>query len=217
MVMRRLLFSCALALAACGGAPAKPPIGSRAGGDDYTPPMTLPVNVLRALASAARADDGDALDALVHPEHGMWLWDQPGAAVSPTLHMNVGGGGTLTQRVAATGMNEYWKEHYWSVVAAGLDALDRTDTDPDDPHAPIYGDCGDEVPASDLRSWLLVKDDFWATYGPILVDTPFETAIAPALRQSMTHFRSWGLDVWMVEDGGRLWVAHVMVWTPCDA
>lgn len=213
--MRRLLLACTLALGACGGSTTKPPIESRGG--EPAPAMTDPVVVLRALATAAKNDDGAGLDALVHPTHGMWLWDQPGATVSPTLHVTAGSGEAPTTRVAASGMNEYWKESYWSAVAAGLDALDRMDREPADRFAPVYGDCGEENPAHDLRAWLVTNDDFETMYGPILVDTVYETEIARALRQPMTHYRVWGLDVWLFEADARLWVAHVMVWTPCDA
>lgn len=216
MLVARLAV--ALALVACGGSPRPaPPIESRGGEAGAT--LSDPVEVLRALADAAKTDDGPALDALVHPTHGMWLWDQPGAAVSPSLHVTAGSAGAPTQWLAASGMNDYWKEQYWAHVAGGLArGLERLDREPADRFAPIYGDCGadDATGGADLRAWLVAKDSF-ESYVQLLVDTELEKQMAPALVQPMTHYRSWGLDVWLLQAEGRLWVAHVMVWTPCDA
>lgn len=211
----RLLHALVVVAVGCGGATKRAPIESRGGDGAAAHAMTDPVVVLRALAAAAENDDGAALDALVHPTYGMWLWDQPGAYVSPTLHVIAGGGEAPTTRLAASDMNDYWKENFWSSVAGGLDALDRMDRDPADRYAPIYGDCGEEDQPHDLRAWLASRDSFHEHYDPILQDT--NHAIAPALMADGAHYRVWGLDVWLVEDHGRLWVAHVMVWTPCDA
>lgn len=211
-----MLLALALALAACGSTPKPAPIQSRGG--EPSPAMTDPVVVLRALAQAANTDDGAALDALVHPAHGMWLWDHPGAAVHPTVHVTTGTGEPPSRRFASSLMSSQWKEHYWPSVAIGLEALDRMDREPADRFAPIYGDCGaEDASGANLRAWLVERDDFESLYGPLLVDTPADAAIAPALRQPMTHYRSWGLDVWLAHDQSRLWVAHVMVWTPCSA
>ncbi|HUQ04302.1 MAG TPA: hypothetical protein VM261_17505 [Kofleriaceae bacterium] len=216
--MRRLFLATALAAAACGGGakPATAPIAGRGG--EPAPSMTDPIAVLSALATAARTDDGAALDALVHPELGLWLWDQPGATVSPTLLVKAGGGASPTSRLAPSGMNEYWKESYWAHVAGGLDrGLTRLDREPADRFAPIYGDCGadDATGGTDLHAWLVVKDEFDDYYAQLLEDAALQ--LDNRVTGQLVHFRSWGLDVWLAEDQGRLWVAHVMVWTPCDA
>ena len=218
MIVRRLALVGALTLAAAacggGGKPAPAPIEGRGG--EPAPAMTDPIAVLRALAQAARDDDGAALDALVHPVHGMWLWDQPGATVSPALHVTAGTGAPPTERLRASRMIEYWQESYWRHVAGGIDGpIDRLDRDPAERFAPSYGSCDTDETPPDLRSWLVAKDGFREHYEPILADG--DHGIAPALMADMAHYRSWGLDVWLLEDRGRLWVAHVMVWTPCDA
>ncbi len=192
-----------------------PAIESRGGAS--APAMTEPVAVLRALARAARDDDGAALDALVHPAHGMWLWDQPGATVRPVVHVTTGTGTRPSVRLRASGMNEYWQETYWSHVAGGIDGpLERLDRDPADRFAPRYGSCDTfETSSVAPRAWLVTADSFRRHYEPILEHA--DPGIAPALMTDMAHYRVWGLDVWLLEDGGRLWIAHVMVWTPCDA
>jgi hypothetical protein len=220
MTMRRLLLASVLAVAACGSGakPATAPIEGR--GDDVpaAAAMTDPVAVLGALATAARTDDGKALDALVHPELGLWLWDHPGATVSPSLLVKAGGGASPTSRLAPSGMNDYWQEHYWRHVAVGLDGgLTRLDREPADRFAPIYGDCGadDSTGGTDLRAWLLMEDDIDQHYAPLLEDS--ELQLDKRVTGELIHYRSWGLDVWLAQDQGRLWLAHVMVWTPCDA
>jgi hypothetical protein len=213
-MMKRLLMICALA--ACGGAPKPATIESRGG--EPSAAMNDPEEVLRALAQAARDDDGPALDALVHPTYGMWLWDQPGATVSPSVEVKAGSAEAPTAHLAASGMNDYWKENYWKHVAGGLDGgLTRLDREPADRYAPIYGDCGadDSTGGTDLRAWLVEKDRFDDTYRMLLDDAQLK--LAPAMTQDLVHYRSWGLDVWLARADGRLWVAHVMVWTPCDA
>jgi hypothetical protein len=220
MTMQRLLLASVLAVAACGGGakPATPPIEGR--GDDVpaAAAMTDPVAVLGALATAARTDDGNALDALIHPELGLWLWDHPGATVSPSLLVKAGGGASPTSRLAPSGMNEYWQENYWRHVAGGLDrGLTRLDREPAERFAAIYGSCDqdDATGGTDLRAWLMSKDDFDNHYAQLLEENG--PAMDPKVTGELVHFRSWGLDVWLAEDAGRLWVAHVMVWTPCDA
>lgn len=214
--MRRLGVLGILALAACAGGATKPAPAIESRGGEPAPALTDPVVVLRALARAARDDDGAALDALVHPVHGMWLWDQPGATVSPSVHVKAGAGEPPTARLRASGMNAYWQESYWRHVAGGIDgALERLDRDPADRFAPIYGSCDTDETPPDLRAWLVAADSFRRHYAPILADAA--PGVAPALMNDMAHYRSWGLDVWILEDDGRLWVAHVMVWTPCDA
>ena len=219
MTMRRLLLASVLALAACGGARTPAPNHTiEGGGGAAAADMNDPVVVLEALAVAAKTDEGAALDALVHPTLGMWLWDQPGATVSPSLQLKAAGGGTPTSRLAPSGMNDYWKENYWKHVAGGLDAgLTRLDREPADRYAPIYGDCGadDTTGGTDLRAWLVMKDEFDDTYALILEDAQLQ--LDPRMTGALVHYRSWGLDVWLAQDQGRLWVAHVMVWTPCDA
>jgi hypothetical protein len=180
--------------------------------------MNDPVVVLRALAAAAKDDDGAALAALVHPTHGAWLWDHPGATVSPSVHLEPGDATPPSRRLAPSGMNDYWKERYWAHVTAGLGrGLDRLDREPAERFAPIYGDCDedDATGGSDPRAWLVMKDDFDAMYQPLFEDAVYP--FAPAISGQLVHFRSWGLDVWLAHADGRLWVAHVMVWTPCDA
>src|SRR5205085_1499384 len=146
--------------------------------------------VLRALAQAARDDDGAALDALVHPTYGLWLWDQPGATVSPSVQVKAGSAEAPTAHLAASGMNDYWKENYWKSVAGSLDhGLTRLDREPSDRNAPIYGDCGadDSTGGTDLRAWLVEHDSFDATYQMLLDDAQLK--LAPAMTHDLVHYR----------------------------
>lgn len=203
------------ALAGCAG-PATPraPIDERGGAAEQA--LDAPEAVLRALAAAIHADDGAALDRLIHPAHGLWLWIQPGAYVSPTLRVTAGGAVPPSARIGGDDMIEYWREHFWTEVARGLDAgLPRLDHDPGDHAAGVYGDCGEEVPAAELRAYLATREDLGTTRREIAADAM--VTLAPVVTDQLVHFRRWGLDVWMARDRGRLWVVHVMVWTPCDA
>lgn len=215
--MRTMFFWCALvaaAMTACGGTDKPATIGAKGGGADTT---GEPESVLRALAAAARTDDGKALDALVHPTYGLVLWDQPGAFLSPRLTVRAGRGQAPSAWLADSGLNDYWLEQYWPQVAEGIDqGLAKLDRDPADRLAAVYGDCGeDDSGGPDLRAWLLASDSFDEALRSSLEDASLE--LDPKVQADLVHFRRWGLQVWLVRDQGRLWVAHVMVSTPCDA
>ncbi|HVK76995.1 MAG TPA: hypothetical protein VM734_26905, partial [Kofleriaceae bacterium] len=175
-----------------------------------------PVAVVAALAAAVKADDGAALDRLLHPDFGLWLWTQPGAVVAPAVKLDAGGGAPPSARLPADGadFNDYWREHYWQEVVAGIEAgLARLDRAPADVRAPVYGDCG-EPERTDLRAYLIMGADLGYR-----VELARELGVTfdPRAARGLTHFARWGLDVFLVRDRGRWWVAHVMVWTPCDA
>lgn len=193
-------------VAACGGksvAPAPAPVAG-----------ATAESVLGELAAALKADDGARLDALIHPEHGLWVWWQPGAYVVPAVRL-VPDGRAPSARLRGQGLNDWWEQELWptaaGTLARGLTVMDR---DPADRQAPIYGDCGSEDMSAE-RAWLVSKDDLGQHYGDILAEA--NVTVAPLMRDGLVHFRNWGLDVWMAREGDRWWVAHVMVWTPCDA
>lgn len=203
----------ATASAACGHGASGAPVGARAGAAT----LTEPVDVLRALADAARRDDGAALDALIHPTYGLLLWDHPGASVSPLLTLRAGDGVAPSQRLVDSGLNDYWLESYWPHVAEGIDlGLTQLDREPADRLAPIYGDCSiDDNGGPSPRAWLVASDSFTEALRMDLEDAQRE--LDPRVQADLVHFRRWGLEVWMARDQGRLWVVHVMVSTPCDA
>jgi hypothetical protein len=210
-----LLVLGAAAVAACGGPTQRPPIEGR-GGTAGEAPTDQPEETLRRLAAAARADDGAALDALLHPEHGAWLWTQPGAYIAPTLFIQAGEGTPPSARIGPDDMNDYWRESYWREVAAGIEGgLARLDLEPPDPSSPIYGDCGAEDGGGATRAWLTGADTLGEHHEDVLAEAG--VTLDPLMMRRLDHFHGWGLDVWLARDGGRLWVAHVMVWTPCDA
>src|SRR5262245_21798173 len=129
--MRTAVIACVLSLGllACGHPAGKPPVEGRP-----TPEASDadrdPIAVLHALAKAAHDDDSAALDHLIHPTLGLWLWSQPGASVSPFLQLHASDPAKPTARLAGSGLNDYWMENYWPSVAGGLDAglaaLDQT-------------------------------------------------------------------------------------------
>jgi hypothetical protein len=193
-----------------GGPPVPPAIESRGGDHDAVDDVE---RVLATLAEAARTDDPNALDPLIHPEHGLWIWVQPGAYVVPAQRLTPDGT-PPSQRLVDAVINDFWREELWNHVAGpierGLKVLDR---DPPDRRAPVYGDCGaDEPPAT--RAWL-ATEDLGGHHRDILVEA--NVTVAPVMRERLVHFYNWGLDVWLARDRDRWWVAHVMVWTPCDA
>lgn len=198
--------------AACGKGPAAPGVVEGKGGavaaaeDD--------VATLQALADAARRDDGAALDALIHPTHGLWIWYQPGAYVVPAVQLHAGRGGKPSARFGPDDLNQYWREELWNQVAGPLDrGLAALDRDPADRHAAVYGTC-DDPDTGATRAWL-ATEDLGRFYGEVLLEA--KVTLPPVMTTALTHFRMWGLDVWLTRDQGRWWVAHVMVWTPCDA
>lgn len=218
MMTRAMVLGAALACAglggACGGGARPAPVSAR-GGD--TAAFTEPEAVLRALADAARRDDGAALDALIHPSFGLVLWDQPGATVGPSVTVRADDGRPPSKRLTGAQMNPYWLENYWPAVAGGIDGgLTQLDLEPADRHADVYGSCAeDDSGGPDPRAWLVASDSFDDTLRMIAEDTQLQ--LDAKVQAGLVHFHAWGLDVWMVRDQGRLWVAHVMVWTPCDA
>lgn len=198
--------------AACGKGAASPAVVEGKGGavaaaeDDVT--------ALRALADAARRDDGAALDALIHPSHGLWIWYQPGAYVVPAVLLKSGSAVKPTARFGPGDLNQYWREELWNQVAGPLDrGLAALDRDPADRSAAVYGTC-DDMEAGASRAWL-ATEDLGRFYGEVLLEA--EVTLPPLMATGLTHFHIWGLDVWLMRDQGRWWVAHVMVWTPCDA
>jgi hypothetical protein len=214
--MRMRWLIAGLVVAACGKGPAGPgPVEGR-GGEPGGPAVDAndDVTVLRALERAAKNDDGAALDALIHPTLGLWVWDQPGAYVTPSVHLTAGAAVPPSKRWKPDDMNQYWREELWNHVhgplSRGLAALDR---DPADRHAAVYGTC-DDMEAGASRAWI-ATEALPAYYLDIVADAKVE--LTPLQTTGMVHYHQWGLDVWLMRDQGRLWVAHVMVWTPCDA
>lgn len=209
----------AAAVAACGPAPAASrPIEGRDGdGEGGTAVSEDPVTILRVLAAAAELDDGTQLDALIHPEHGAWLWLQPGAYIVPTVRLTAGAKTPPSQRLTSPQVIDYWREALWPTVArqlaTGLTVLDR---DPADRRDPKYGTCDDggDGSGSAQRTWL-APDELGPYHEEIAAEAKVE--LPAVMREALLHYRQWGLDVWMMRAEGRLWVAHVMVWTPCDA
>ena len=177
--------------------------------------IDTPTEVLGALAEAAAREDGALLDTLVHPEHGLWVWVQPGAYVVPAQLLRPDGKAP-SARLDADVINEYWREALWKSVAGSLErGLKVMDRDPADRNDPIYGDCGaDDGMGGAQRTWL-ATDDLGELYDQILDEA--QVTVPPVMARGLVHFHSWGLDVWMARDRDRWWVAHVMVWTPCDA
>lgn len=197
--------------AACGtkgGAPAVDNVVA-----EHEQVVDTPREVLEELSEAVATDDGARLDALIHPEHGLWIWVQPGAYVVPAQLLTPDGT-PPSKRLTADDINDFWRQELWKFVAGPIDrGLPVMDLDPADRNAPIYGDCGSEDMSAE-RSWMLTED-LGPFYGEVLAEA--KVTLAPVMSQGLTHFRHWGLDVWMARDRDRWWVAHVMVWTPCDA
>lgn len=215
--MKLAVILLATAVAACGPAPAPSrPIEER-GGEGGTAVSEDPITILRVLAAAAELDDGYQLDALIHPEHGAWLWLQPGAYIVPTVHLTAGAKTPPSQRLTSSDVIDYWREALWPTVArqlaTGLTVLDR---DPPDRTDPKYGTCDDggDGGGSAQRTWL-AADALGPYHEEIAAEAKVE--LPAVMRADLLHYRQWGLDVWMMRADGRLWVAHVMVWTPCDA
>lgn len=214
-----LMLAAAWGGAACGGAAAPTPtVQGRAEGGAPAPAVDEAVATLRALAAAVRADDGVALAALVHPVHGLWLWHQPGAVVAPLLRLDAGDASPPSRRLDHPDVIPYWREAYWRHVADNLDGgLAALDREPADRRDPVYGDCAaldDGGDAPPTRAWLVADDDL-GYRAELAVD--HRVALDPAVVRGLVHYRRWGLDVWLARAGGRLWLVHVMVWTPCDA
>ncbi len=208
--MRSLLLLALLA-AACGARGSQPAVDNVVA--EHAAVVDSPREVLTELANAAADDDGALLDTLIHPEHGLWIWVQPGAYVVPAQLLRPDGT-PPSKRLTADVINDFWREELWKFVAGPIQrGLSVMDADPTDRNAPIYGDCGN-LEAGAERSWILTED-LGPFYGEVLAES--QVTLAPVMSQGLVHFRNWGLDVWMARDRDRWWVAHVMVWTPCDA
>lgn len=208
--MRSLIALVVLA-AACGSKGGAPAVDNRSG--EHAEVAETPREILAELANAAAADDGPLLDALIHPEHGLWIWVQPGAYVVPAQLLKPDGTPPST-RLSADVINDYWRQELWKFVAGPIErGLPVMDANPADRNAAVYGDCGN-MEAGAQRSWI-VTEDLGRFYGEVLAES--QVTLAPVMSQGLVHFRNWGLDVWMAFDRDRWWVAHVMVWTPCDA
>src|SRR5262245_57178953 len=202
----------AAAAAACSappGAPA-PPSNRPAGAPDRT---ERALDLLRQLAAALRADRPIA--PLVDAKDGAWLWDQPGAAVTPSIHVAAADGRRPSEILAASGWNDAMREGWAPAVAGEIErGLGLLDVD-GDPRSPVYFvDCGSPDMPPARRALLLTRGiDLARDYAATLADAPEVDTTTPL----GFAFRSSSIAVYLSERGGALAVAHIQWWTPCEA
>ena len=210
--MRALALAADLA-AACGahGEPASEPhpLGNHAG---PATPQELAVAKLHELAAAIRADGPIA--RLADPQDGIWLWEQPGVAPRPAVHADAGDGRALTQVLASGGI-EGGRATGW--IAGTADAIDHglaaLDVD-GDPIAPEHNvDCGADPMKLATRAVLRTKAVDLHKDFPDLDGSPVEKLTTPlAFRFDFNQ-----VTVYLSMRNGAIYVAHLVVSTPCEA
>lgn len=211
MQLRALALALVVA-AGCGGSPAPRAVGNQA----TAAAATEPEAVLAALADAIERDDGAALAALVDPVHGLTLWYTPGAGYAVFETIAVGDATAPSRRVHA-GLDdtpEAWNEYAWTAVRTGItEGLTKLDRDPADPHAAIYGDCGDED--QPVRAYLVHGRDDRALFASDLSgDGEVDEA---AISTDLAVFNNWGFTAYLRHHDGRWYLRHLVVQDVCSA
>ncbi len=203
----------ALALGSSCGAPhaAPPPPSNRS-----TTPAGLrnqrAIALLRALSSALRHDQ--PLAPLIDPHDGTWIWQQPGAVVSPSVHLAPGDARRPSEIIAASGWTDGAKEGWATGLAEAIDlGLAVVDVDGDPALAIYYTDCGDDKMPPPSRALLITKGVDLRRTEPGADDAQLAGLTAPL----GFHFRFGTASVYLSERDGVLAVAHLLQWAPCDA
>ena len=145
----------------------------------------------------------------------MWLWEQPGVAPAPAVHAAAGDARPLSKILADGGLDgaraDNWTRGLADVIEKGLAALDVDG----DPAAPAHNvDCGGEngmTPA--VRAVLRTHDvDVKRDWSSMQYD-----ALAKLTAPDGFRFDFNQVTVYLSERGGALYVAHLIVSTPCEA
>ncbi|HTJ41945.1 MAG TPA: hypothetical protein VL463_07595 [Kofleriaceae bacterium] len=197
--MRTLIV---LALVACSTPPKAPPPSNHdttgaASRDDRAKAR------LHELADALAHDR--PIGGLVDPKDGAWLWSQPGAMVSPSVHVAPG-----DPRKPSEMMPGPWAADAAKSIEHGLGVLD-TDADPSKPD--YYVDCGADTMPPAKRANLITHGIELVKEQPALLDSPDAKGTATL----GFHFVYSDTAVYLSEQGDQLYVAHVLGWTPCAA
>jgi hypothetical protein len=199
-------------VAACGssGSKSPAPIGNHAGSATR---QELAIAKLHELAAAIRADGPVA--TLGDPTDGIWLWEQPGVAPKPTVHAKAGDARPLSRLLADGGLDgaraDGWRRGLADAIEHGLAALDVDG----DPAAPAHNvDCGGAngmTPAT--RAVLRTHDVSVAKDYASLEYDELKSLTAPL----GFRFDFNQVQVYLAERDGALYVAHLVVSTPCEA
>jgi hypothetical protein len=211
--MPRAVLVLVLAIAACA-APAAPtgpsnrPAGDPAGADRDARALAL----LHALAAALAADR--PLGELVDARDGAWIWNQPGAIVSPSLHVAPGDRRRPSEIIAAADWPAGAKRGWAAGAAAALEhGLAVVDVDGEPGKADYYVDCADPQLPPARRALLRTRAIDLGREQAGLADSPAAGLTAPL----GFSFRTGTTMVYLSERGGALAIAHLLVWFPCDA
>jgi hypothetical protein len=206
--MRARLIPIFVAAAACGAprAPA-PPSNHDTRAATRTERATA---LLRELADDLAHDR--PIGAIVDPVDGAWLWSQPGAGVAPMIHVKPGDPRPPSEILRAEshpGMGASWTDGAAKAIARGVELIDLDG----DKNQPIYWvDCGSDDMKPPPRA-LLETRDIDISHASGVEGTPVEGATTPI----GFHFVYDDTGVYLSERGDRLAIAHVLVWTPCEA
>ena len=201
-----------IVVAACGSSGSKQPapIGNRSGSATR---QELAVAKLHELAAAIEADGPVA--TLGDPKDGIWLWDQPGVAPAPHVHAAAGDGRPLSKLLADGGLDgaraDGWRHELGETIERGLAA---TDVD-GDPAAPAHNvDCGAESgmkPAT--RAVLRTHDvDVVKDYATLEYEDLKSLTAPLGFRFDFNQ-----VQIYLSERDGAIYVAHLIVSTPCEA
>lgn len=208
--MKRVGIGCVVVvlLAACGprgggGTSTRPSNQGTAGAPKADPEQAFAV--LKRLQTALAARSAGPLAEIGHPQDGIWFWTQPGAYPRPTSHF------TGTQ---ATLPDELELEALARALERGLPVagVDRP------PYAlPPEEELQDAPPWASLRTQNVT---FTAADWPALDEEP--QVRAAALRATFQYELEIELGyeavfVYLVEDRGILYVAHVISFTHYSA
>ncbi len=201
-------------VAACSSsakpAPTPTPIGNRGGPASR---QELAIAKLHELAAAIRADGPVA--TLGDPKDGIWLWDQPGVAPAPKVHAAAGDARPLSKLLADGGLEgvraQGWTRGLADAIEHGLAALDVDG----DPTAPAHNvDCGAEGGMKlASRAVLRTHDvDVVRDYKTMEYEELGKLTAPLGFRFDFNQ-----VQIYLSERDGAIYVAHLIVSTPCEA
>jgi hypothetical protein len=206
----KLAALAALVLACGPSSHPAPPTNHPTGGPSRTDQA---IALLHQLADVARADG--SLAPLGDPIDGVWLWEQPGVAPVPTAHAAPNDAHKLSEVLASGGLDGA-RAHAWvgdvaDQLAHGLGAMD-VDADP---AAPAYNvDCGAVGGLKPATRGLLTTHgvDLKKEHRDLDPGGPVEKMTTPVTM----YFWFNAVEVYFSERDGKLYVADVIVSTPCE-
>jgi hypothetical protein len=203
------VIACGSSSSSGGSGHATPPANHPTGGPARTDQA---IALLHQLAAAVKGDA--TLATIGDPADGVWLWTQPGVAPKPTAHAAAGDAHKVSEVLAAAGIEggraQAWVGEVPDLIEHGLTVMD-VDADS---RAPAYNvDCAAGGTTPPARALMTTKGVALQKEHPDLDDGG---PVAQMKTPVTLRFSYGAVEVYFSERDGVLYVADVIVSTPCE-